>query len=67
MNLQSYCVDALAHLAPERDLVVVVDHRVVGQDAAADGTGTKEEMMAPTPPRANLVSQLMRATLPEPS
>ena len=28
-------VDALADLTPERDLVVVVDHRVVRQDAAA--------------------------------
>jgi hypothetical protein len=30
-------------------------------------TGTKEEMMAPTPPRANFSSQLMRAGLPDPS
>ena len=28
---------------------------------------TNDEMMAPTPPLANLVSQLMRARLPEPS
>jgi hypothetical protein len=30
-------------------------------------TGTKEEMMAPPPPRANFSSQLMRTGLPEPS
>jgi hypothetical protein len=30
-------------------------------------TGTKDETMAPTPPLANWVSQLMRAWLPDPS
>jgi hypothetical protein len=30
-------------------------------------TGTKELMIMPTPPRANFISQLMRAWLPEPS
>jgi hypothetical protein len=30
-------------------------------------TGTNDDTMAPTPPRANFTSQLMRAWLPEPS
>ena len=30
-------------------------------------TGTNDETIAPTPPRANFVSQLMRACVPEPS
>lgn len=34
-------MDALAHRSPERDLIVVVDHRVVRQYAAADMNGNK--------------------------
>jgi hypothetical protein len=34
-------VDRFAHLAPERDLIVVVHHGVVRQDAAADMDGAK--------------------------
>ena len=34
-------VDGFADLAPKRDLIVVVHHGVVGQDAAADMYGTE--------------------------
>ena len=60
-------VHGLPHGAPERDVAVVVDHRVVGHDAAAQVHRHERRDDAPTPPLANLRSQLMRVWLPDPS
>src|SRR5215471_8393737 len=41
-------VDFLAHRAPEGDLVVVVDHRVVGQNPSGDMDGDERGDNRPT-------------------
>jgi hypothetical protein len=61
------CAHLVHDLAPERDALVAVDGRIVGQDAPAHVHRRKRGVMAPTPPRAKLASQLMRPCPPDPS